>query len=372
MTLKTVNRLTSEYVTPQTLTVTLVSPINDAEALSPTAQAFAWTLSISTQAQYRLQIATDDSGDSASLVYDTQWTTSAVTSVSLDLRANGVDSNLLYYWKVYAANTDGQEGESGWESFVTAFPTSANVTGLTATPVGDRCGYDATELPGVRLSWTAVVTNPAIERFVAYEVRRREGGTVPWIKIARLTGQGQTSYVDCTVKAYTPYQYAVVYYADSTTPETLVSAIQSPSPVGYVTFDFPFLHSTLTPTLFVQMPAEEGTVTPQQNIEFAQTWGRQNLTAFVGELLNHQITLRGLEQLRAYPRKWSTFLSLYEAQAVGDTLCFRSGIDREVYFVVMTGMPKTLTQRSWTAEFALTQIEYDEELGLFVHTPVSP
>lgn len=362
-----VRRLTSEYVTPQTLIVTPWGPLDGATVVGTTVK-FEWDLSVGSQSQYRLQIAT---GAGAAIVYDSQWTTSFALFVNLNLSAQGLRSNTHYWWRVFSVNTSGQEGETEWEEFLTAFPTSLNVTGLTARAVGEACGYDPTELPGVWLKWNAVAV-PGTEKFIAYEVRRREAGETAWAALARITAASQTSYVDRTVKPYTSYQYAVVYYADNSTPQTLVSAIQSPLPVGMTRFDFAFVHSTALPSLYVQLPSEEGDAAPRQDVAYEATWGRTVPTAFVGEQLAHTITLRGLEQLRASPRQWQKVIDLYESQALGDTLCLRMGIDRERYFAILNTSPKSLTQKSWAATFAFQEVYFDEDLGYFDHTPSWP
>lgn len=351
---------TAEFITGEQADTSLVitSPVDGALVNSANVPV-VWTFG-ATQDQYRAQIYSDADGET--IVFDSQWVTSAVQSATL-ATGSALTSNRLYYIRVFAHGTLGEVGESEIESFYFALPASVNVTGLGAQPF-PACAPSPQDNPGILLHWSAVAHTGT---FLWYEVRRRKAGETTYLKIKRFA-ESITSWLDASVQPGIMYEYTVVFYEDDATPQTLVSTEQSPPSRAMVTFDWTYVHEVESPNEFFRFDAEDGSVESQLDMTIAQTWGRREATAFIGEAVATTIEMQGLEQLRRRPALWSKWTRMLERQATErTTLCLRLGIDHERYFVALPSVSKSLSQKSWAGPLRFTEIHYDEDLGLYLH-----
>lgn len=341
--------------------VNLLSPIDNAlvnSANVPVSWAFA-----AIQDQYRVQIYSDAAG--ATVVFDSQWVTSSVQSATLATVA-ALTSNTIYYVRVFVHGSSGETAESDIESFFYALPTSVAIVGLRAVPL-PLCNPTPYDNPAIRVSWT----RPApTETFLAYEVRRRKRGETTYVAIARIVAVATTYYLDMNVQPGQEYEYLVVFYGDAAGPITKLSAVQATPARATVTFDWIYLHEVATPqTEFIRLNAYEGSIAPKLDIAMSQTWGRARPTAFVGENLSHSLSVRGLDYLRKHTTEWTKFLRLLDRQRTGTVLCLRYGLDKQLFFVALTGLSKALSERAYQPSFDFEEVEYDEDIGLYVHTP---
>lgn len=343
--------------------LTISTPLEGA-LVNSTTILVAWAFA-ALQEQYRVQFFSDALGQT--IIYDSQWTVGSGQSQSFDLSLAGLISNTTYYVRVAAHGTNAEDGESSIVSFLFALPTSVNITNLQAAPL-PICNPTPFDNPAIRVSWTRPVPT---ETFLAYEVRRRKRGETVWVPIARILGANTPYYLDSNVQPGQEYEYVVVFYGDNATPTTKLSAQQSTPARATVNFDFTYLHEVASgQTEYARINAFGGNVEPKIDVALSATWGRLRPTAFFGENFAHSISIPGLDLLRKHPAEWAKFERLLSRQATAaSTLCLRYGLDRELYFVALVQLAKSHQERSYTPTFQLQEVEYSEDIGLYVHTP---
>lgn len=344
------------------IALVITTPVADSRVSSATIAA-AWTFA-ATQDQYRAQIFEDEDGET--LVWDSEWTASGTQSANL-ATAGVLTSNRIYYLKLYAHGTGGEEAESELVAFYFALSTSVDIVGLRARPL-PKCDPSPLDLPGILLTWTQPV--PA-ETFLAYEIQRREAGTSnAYDRIKRITSISTTRYLDVDASPGVEYEYVVLFYGDDATPATLLSSPQSPPVRARVDFDWIYIHEVNEPARFFQIASYEGRTEPQLDLALAQAWGQTKPTAFVGEAAWHSLTLPGLDRVRSNPRLWRAMRDMYTRQSTApSTLCIRYGRDRERYFVAMTRLAKSLSVKSYSEILEFVEVEHNEDIGLYEHTP---
>lgn len=346
-----------------------------------------WDYSGPTQEAYRLQIFGDEL--EATLLYDSQWQTSATKSHSV---TGVLTSGLFYYVKVHVRHVENGSGTSPLSRFQLRLPSSITVTNLVASAHGGDCGRfaDPFLLPGIRLRWDPIdiagtldeillgmifnddplngslddillgepiAGNPS-EDFVGLCIYRRKAGETEWCAIANLGYE--IAYIDYCVEAYTRYEYAVVVKTE-TTAGTLYSARQSPPANANVEFDFIWLHEVGIPTNAARIFAQSGRTDSRIPITFDQTWGRAAPTGYPGEAFARTFILEQLAELRSHPREWKRFETLMQRQNVTSAVfCVRLGRDRESYFVQWPDTLRGLSQKSYLATVELREVHYDE------------
>lgn len=341
--------------------LTILSPSNGA-LVNSTSIPVSWAF-LATQDQYRIQIYDDAAGDT--LHFDSQWQTSAIQSATIVV--SDLVSNTVYYIRVFAHGTLGETNESAIESFFFALPASVDIIGLRADPL-PICNPTPFDNPSIQVSWTRPVPT---ETFLAYEIRRRKRGDTAWTAIIRITSLATTRYLDANVQPGQEYEYVVVFYGDDATPVTKVSAEQVTPARATTVFDWIYIHEVGNEqTEFARINALEGTVEQKLDIATAIAWGNRRPTAFVGEAMSATISLPSLELWRRHPQEWMKLVRMFSRQSTNGTiLCVRFGMDREIYFVSLMQLSKGLLERSYTPQLNLQEVEYDEDIGLYVHTP---
>lgn len=346
------------------LGVVITSPAENG-LINSTSIHVVWAFN-ATQDQFRLQFYSDADGEN--IVYDTQWQTSVAQSSTTGIA--GLTSNRLYYVKVFVHGTSGETGESAIRAFLFALPTSVNIAGLAAGPL-PVCNPTPFDNPSIRVIWTRPVPT---ETFLCYEVRRRKRGETTYVAVARIFTIATPWYLDASVQPGQEYEYVVVFYGDSGTPDTLLSAQQATPARATVRFDFIYIHEVGAPqTEYFRVDSQAGSIEPKLDIALAVTWGRQRPSAFVGEAFAYSLTLPGLDKLRKNPRQWSKFIRMFERQSTQTTtLCVRYGLDQSIYFVNMLKVSKTLAQKSWAESVDLAEVHYSEDIGFYVHTAGDP
>lgn len=353
--------------TAQALTLLEITTPSENARVSAATFTAAWTFN-AIQDQYRAQIFdNEDAGTEDEPVWDSGWTVSGTQSASL--ATSGLVSNGIYYLKLFAHAADGEEGESELVPFYYALPTGANVEGLRVRPL-PKCNPSPLDLPGNMLTWTEAVET-GDEEFLCYEVQRREAGSdKQYERIARIADGERLHYLDVNAAPGVEYEYVVLFYADDSTPKTLLSMPQDPAPRSRVDFDFIYLHEVAEPKRFFRAQSHEGSVLVNADISYAQAWGNTKPTLFVGEAQWHTIILPGLDRARNNPTLWRAMRAVFERQSTDpSTLCLRLGYDRERYFVGWDKLSKALNVRSFTEYIQLTEVEFSEDIGLYEHTP---
>lgn len=353
-------KTTAQALTPLEIT----TPTANAR-VSSTTIAVAW-LFAAIQDQYRVQIFNSEDADVADLpIWDSEWVVDGTQSASL--ATSGLTSNRVYYLKLFAHGESGEEGESDLIPFYYALPTSVNVEDVRVRPL-PKCNPSPLDLPGILLTWTKPIPTGG-EAFLCYEIQRREAGTGnAYDRIKRIFNQDTVRYLDVNASPGVEYEYAVLFYADDATPETLLSLPQSPAPRGRVDFDFIYLHDVNDPKRFFRVQSYEGSVVANMDTAFAQAWGNTKPTMFTGEARWTAITLPGMDRMRNNPMLWRAMRSIFERQSTDpSTLCVRLGYDRERYFVGWDKLSKSLSVKSYVEQIQLVEVEHDEDQGLFVH-----
>ncbi len=330
--------------------IVLTNPVSG-QTVTTAAPLITWTHHPTVQADYRVRIYTD--ALETELVYD-----SGVVGSSLpqhQVPAGALPSGNLWI-RVVTHDVNGVEGRTALVDFTTSFPTSVNVTTVTADSIG---GCDAPlVLPGVRVRWSQIVPGGG-ETFIRYEVRRRKPGETAYTPIAHIEEVDTLRYDDHANVPAQVYEYAVVWVATSGA-STLISAEQaSPAREG-VAFDFSFLHSIADPTKFVRLEHYEALVELMQPVDVFEPWGREAGTAYTGEQFSHQIAIPLHNQQRKKPQTWEKLLALARQQRTGDVLCLRIGRDRERYFCVMRRPRKQLRQKTYEPSIELVEVNYPE------------
>lgn len=313
-----------------------------------------WSGVSGVQTSYTVQVFLDAA--MTNLVYYSGIVASAVASHVIP--AGALPNGITYYILVDWVEASGQSGETATPcSFTANYAPSVNVTDLTVRAEGG-C-HDATTLPVHILKWMQVVPG-AGETFIEYDVLRRVGGDSAWTRLAIITTISIVTYTDYTARSGAVYQYAVVWQALKAGPVTLISTPQSPLPVGYVLFDYDWLHEVGNEgnqTVFDQAAA---TLTVHQDTAMVATWGRQQPIFQVGESFYHEVRLPGLERPNK-DRRWLTLRSMVERQRTAAAVyCLRMGNSRELFFCTITGLSREIAQASYQPTLALIETYHSE------------
>lgn len=347
-----------QFLNPETAVVTITAPVEAQEIVAEPIPV-TWALDAGTQEAYRLQVFDDE--DETTLLYDSQWQTSAIQSD--DIPGATLDSGATYYVKVFVHRTDGANGVSALRSFELRLPTSIDISGLALSAVGGDCGryVDADTLPGVLVEWDQIVPGGG-ETFVRYRVYRRKGGETDWTCIASIATIATVVFTDYAIASRIVYEYAVIWEA-TVGAETLFSARQTPPPNARTVFDFTWIHDVATPSQCIRIDNESGRQTARQALDFGQTWGRTSPVAYAGEALERVLSINGLDLQRKHPAEWSKFEELVTSQADGTIFCIRKGIDRERMFCAWDGLGKTFSRQTYRIDGLFREVHYDEECG---------
>lgn len=327
----------------------------DGATVTTVAPTIVWTFTGgATQSGRRIAIFSDAAA--SVLVYDSGWVSTAAQSAAL---AGGLlESGRTYYLRVAVIDTLGAQGESALTRFLTAFATSVDITNLRLATIG-ACGTPQDVLPRITLTWRQIVPG-AGETFVKYQIRRRVDGGA-WEAIGEITAVGTVTFTDYTPAGWTPYQYAVVWYAAFGASSILVSAVHAS--VAMLTYDFAWLHSTSDPTKAVRLESYEWSIDIVDSVSVDAIWGQKLPVTRVGGQLYRRVSVTLAERL-ARDARAAALAALQQHQVdTGATLCFRHGRSRERMFCAVSSVKGRLGQKTRSASMMLVEAQHEESVA---------
>lgn len=245
----------------------------------------------------------------------------------------------------------------------TSFSTSTDVTGLTATPIGDL-NTDPADLPYMLIRWAA--PDVGALAFADYQVFRRVAGQTTYMRIAIISSETTLFYRDYTVAPRTLYEYAVKwtgYQGD----QLLVSAYQATPALARNVFDFGWLHVVGNEAVRARVDSWSANGDLAQDGRLIQPWGRSTPTMHFGEVLSESYSLklpgRAYQAIgRAGEDIWSLVRAFAENQQSGATLCLRLGRQGVRIFCVMRKPTRRMNQGDEAISIEAVEIYYDESV----------
>lgn len=329
----------------------IVTEPDPADVITSAEFNITWEFGPTAQSDYRIKIYSDV--NETTLVYDSGIVGSSIFLHSVP--SGALPAGTLYL-RVIAHDTAQTEARSVQVQFSTSYPTSVNVTGVTARVDGGVCDPDA--LPKIDVRWTQIVPG-AGETFVQYDVLRREVGVTAWTRIAIIEAIATVRYRDANTEPNTNYEYSVLWQAASGA-SILISAVQTSLPRAMIVFDWSFLHVANDFSRWVRLEVFNANQEQEQDIAYFQPWGRRSPTAHVGEALHARFSLPALPQQLQKTAQWDKLLDLLDAQREGHVLCLRIGRARTRHFVTINMSRRQLQERSYNSSLELIETFYDE------------
>ena len=263
---------------PGVITVTITAPGNPVTTNNPTV---TWTITGGhTQQSYTLTLY---AADGVTVLYTSGLVTSATQSAVIP--AGHLHQGLTYIIDVQSFTTDFFLGD-GDLTTVAAFSPSPTVTGVTATP-------EPSDIPpSVLVQWT-IPTISTGQTYVQTNIERRVLGTTPWQQVGTVTVQATVSFRDYTAASGVTYEYAVTTTTNYS-GDILRSAEQSPAPQATLTFLGIWLHILGNPAVYLNYPANAGSLNRIQDQVGVPTWGRAIPTTHIGKQYWRTWTFTGI------------------------------------------------------------------------------
>ena len=263
---------------PGVMAVTITAPGATVTTNNPTV---SWTIpGGKTQESYDVTLF---AADGVTVLWTSGLVVSATQSTSIP--AGHLHNGLIYVLSVQSFTTDFYLGTQR-ETVTAAFTPSPTVTGVTATPEPDDIP------PSVLVQWTQATVS-AGQTYVQTNIERRVLGTTPWQQIGTLTAITTVSFRDYTAASGVTYEYAVT----TTTNyggDLLRSAEQSPAPQATLTFLGIWLHILGNPAVYLNYPANAGSLNRIQDQVGVPTWGRAIPTTHIGKQYWRTWTFTGI------------------------------------------------------------------------------
>jgi len=174
-------------------------------------------------------------------------------------------------------------------------------------------------LPALTVSWDE--SAQALDTFLRYNGYRRIAGDADWVRIFTITDRSLTSYADYSVGSAITYEYAVTVVAEVGGEEVegdFPTAVSSTIQVHSV-----FIHSFLHPEVYVELQAHTQDVGVEQDIAYAQVWGRTARTAHFGPREEDVVSVGWSDAWFQGDEHWEAVRELLTRQRAGDTLVMR-------------------------------------------------
>lgn len=355
------------YVGPQAMSVRITSPASGGTVTSPgftVTWARTYLTASAAQNDYRLRIYDTDG---ATVLYDSTRTISASEQAVVP-NVWDATAGATFFLRVEVTDDDGYEADSGPHPFETSWTTPVRIEGLAVRIVGDKCEHRI-DLPRAVLTWLPASTGGGFT-FIRYSVWRRivpslltaSDPTAAWVRIASITDIATTRYVDHEIPPYTTADYAVTWSA-SDGLDTFSSTRQSPPPVGYVEFDWAFVHDVADPTLWALFHSLEGSEDLRGDRAFDLVRGRTQPTAFIGEAEYSDLVLTGLPESFG-GRAWRVIKELRSREhSATATLCVRPGAWRRRYFANIADTSARTGQVQREPSLRVTEVHFDEAVA---------
>lgn len=370
-------RLYALFLTDPLLLVTITAPTSGA-TVTTASPTVSWTFEPGPQVTYRVIVYADSAG--TTIVYDSGILASG--SKSHVIPAGILDNSTTYYLLVQTSSASGQAGESPQpHSFTTDIAPQGAAPTLTATPEGGKCETDQTELPLIRLAWSAYEEQSG-ETLLGYDVLKRTIGASAWVRIANMDGTTPVrSFVDAQVAPSQTYEYAVRAVVEDASANVLYTPVQS-DVTAMVETDFTFLHlvghgdagceDETAPTSaqlrqaaayrrFVRFDGWSPDTNVDTDLRIEPTWGREKPVGFAGEKLAATFQLPGHAHRLDDTTYWSAILDLLEGQRdLPSVVCLRFGRARQMYYVLIDQPRRADSQRQYTPSMRAIEVDWDE------------
>ncbi len=226
--------------------------------------------------------------------------------------------------------------------------------------VGGDCDTDATQLPGLKLTWNQV-TPPSGTAFISYDIMRRVAGETDFTRIAIVNDITTVTFTDFCVTSRVTYEYSVRWRATSGAAQ-VTSADTDPPVRGLVTFDFLFLHLEKDASVFVRLDSYRADKRRLADRRQLAVWGRTKPTVAIGEQIWHQLRIPGLPQLlESRDGVWESLLTLMdEEREQTSVVCVRFGRASEQYFCNTIQETQRQAQKTYTPDLTLVEVHFDE------------
>lgn len=214
------------------------------------------------------------------------------------------------------------------------------------------------ELPGAQNTWTA--TSESLAVWLRYNVYRRLNGTAgDGTRIAVIQDPNITTYTDYTVASGVAYDYAV-------TQTILTGSDELESEKTWLTTEgqvhSAFLHDVRAPSHYVELQIQSQRHALEQDVAYAQVWGRRTPTAHFGPGQRDVVELSLTDAWFNNPDAWTTLRTLMDRQRVnGAVLMLRQHRDIRM-FCQLDGPSRQDAAVLFTQTLRLREVHYDEEV----------
>lgn len=344
------------FATAKTLNVIITSPANGSTVTDAQFRV-TWTLdTLDAQATYRLIVYSNSATLDSSIVYDSGTVASSALSAMVTLPGGLPNSGQLYI-VVEATDTFGLFGRSDKVIIIVSWATSVNVSNVRSDAFGG-CG-DPVTLPAIRIRWNQVTPGTG-ETFLRYEIWRRDPDvSTTYTRMAMISAVDTLTWTDTEVESGHVYTYAVLWIA-SVGVETRVSAYPTAPTVGYVLFDYTWIHDQADPTKFVRFDAFDATLDVQQNIAFQRTWGSLAPVMRIGDQQSRVVHVTGLPEREGYNQQWDKLLALVTRQRTAASLLVcRFGAHKELLYCQASNTSKAQTLGSYSSPLDLVEVRHE-------------